>query len=213
MAPSERAVADALLFAIDEINATGGVLGGRQIEPIVRNGKSYPKVFAEQAEELIAKEKVVTLFGVWRSSCRKAVEEVCRQHDHLLVFSKADEGLEQSPYVIYMGGAPNEQTTPAVKWAYAFLGKRKFFLVGSEGLFSCASHQIITDEIAALGATLVGDEYASVGEPDFRAVAAKIKESGADVLLNTVSGVGNIALFNCAVRIELEARQDRHHLL
>ena len=150
MATSESPIADAFLFAIDEINAAGGVLGGRQIEPIVRDGKSYPNVFARQADDLITQERVVTLFGVWRSGCRKSVEEVCHKHDHLLVYPRGDEGLEQSPYVIYMGGAPNQQTTPAVKWAYAFLGKRKFFLIGTEGLFSCGSHEIIKDELAAL---------------------------------------------------------------
>jgi urea transport system substrate-binding protein len=196
MATSERAVADAFLLAIDEINAAGGVLGGRPIEPVLRDGKSYPDSFAAAAEKLITEDHVATIFGVWRSSCRKAVEEVCRKHDHLLVYPKADEGLEQSPYVVYMGGAPNEQTIPAVKWAYAYLGKRKFFLIGTEGLFSRASNEIIKDEVAALGATVVGEEYCGVGGTDFAPIVAKIKQSGADIVLNTVSGAGNVALFS-----------------
>jgi urea transport system substrate-binding protein len=196
MATSESPIADAFLFAIDEINDAGGVLGGRKIQPVVRDGKSYPDVFAEQAEKLIADEHVATLFGVWRSGSRKSVEEVCRKHNQLLVYPRADEGLEQSPHVIYMGGAPNQQTTPAVKWAYAFLGKRKFFLVGTEGLFSCGSHEIIKDELAALGASVVGEELVQVGVADFNPLVAKVKQSDADVILNTVSGAGNIALFN-----------------
>ncbi len=204
MGASERPVADAFQFAIDEINAAGGLLGGRQIEPITRDGKSYADIFAQQAEELISKEQVVTLFGVWRSSCRKSVAEVCQAHDHLLVFPKADEGLEQSPHVIYMGGAPNQQTTPAVKWAYADLGKRKFFLVGTEGLFSRGSHEIIKDEVAALGASVVGEEYCPVGDAFFAPVVTKIKESGADVVLNTVSGSGNIALFRALAKADLK---------
>ncbi len=195
MATSERPIADALIMAIDEVNAAGGVLGGRPIEPVLRDGKSYPESFFQQAEQLISEEHVVTLFGVWRSTCRKAVEQVCRAHDNLLVFPKADEGLEQSEYVVYMGGAPNQQTTPAVKWAYADLGKRKFFLVGIDGLFSRGSHAIMKDQIAALGAQVVGEAYLAIGDSDYGAIAAQIRASAADIVLNTVSGTGNIGLF------------------
>ncbi len=53
MAPSERSMVDAFLMAFEEINAAGGLLGGRQIDVVVRDGKSNETVFAEQAEELI----------------------------------------------------------------------------------------------------------------------------------------------------------------
>ncbi len=195
MATSERPIADALLLAIDEVNAAGGVLGGRPIEPVIRDGRSYPDGFFQQAEQLISREHVVTLFGVWRSTCRKAVEQVCEAHDSLLVFPKADEGLEQSPNIIYMGGAPNQQTTEPAKWAYAFLGKRKFYLVGVEGLFSRASHEIIKDQLKVLGATLAGESFAGIGDAEYAPIAARIRESGADIVLNTVSGTGNIGLF------------------
>lgn len=197
LAASEGPVADATQLAIDEINAAGGLLGGRQIESIRRDGKSYADSFAQQADELISQERVVTLFGVWRSGARKAVEEVCRRYNHLLVYPRGHEGLEQSANVIYMGGAPNQQTTPAVRWAYADLRKRKFFLVGTEGVFSYASNAIIKDELNVLGGTVAGEEYRLLGDHDFTAVADKILQSGADVVMNTVSGTSNIGLFVC----------------
>jgi urea transport system substrate-binding protein len=197
MSASERSLVDAFTFAIDEINARGGLLGGRLIEPIIRDGKSYDSVFAQQALELITQEKVVTLFGVWRSSCRKSVEEVCQGHDHLLVYPTAYEGLEESPYVVYMGGCANQQITPGIKWAYAFLGKRKFFLVGTEGMYSRGAHEIIKDEVAALGATIVGDEFQPLADTNFGDLSKQILASQADMIVNSVVGVGNINLFSC----------------
>jgi urea transport system substrate-binding protein len=196
MATSERPVVDAWLFAIDEINAAGGLLGGRKIEALVRDGKSYDDVFAEQAKALIVDERVATLFGCWRSSCRKSVEEVCRKYGHLLVYPTAYEGLEESPNVIYMGGAPNQQILPSVKWAFAFLEKRKFFLVGTDGVYSRCAHEIIQDEVATLGGKIVGNRYRVLADNDFAPVASEIQKSGADVIVNTVVGTGNIALFS-----------------
>ncbi len=195
MAASERPLVDAWQFAIDEINASGGVLGGRKIEPIVRDGKSYDDVFAQQAKALIVEQRVATLFGGWRSSCRKSVEEVCRKYDHLLVYPVAYEGLEESPYVIYMGGAPNQQVLPSVKWAYAEKNKRKFFLIGTDGVYSRGTHEIIKDEVAELGGKIVGNEYRMLGDNDFAPIATQVLASGADVVVNTVVGTGNISLF------------------
>lgn len=195
MAPSERSMVDAFLMAFEEINAAGGLLGGRQIDVVVRDGKSNETVFAEQAEELIAGEGVVTLFGCWRSPCRKLVEEVCRRHDHLLVYPTTYEGLEASPYVAYMGGAPNQQIMPAIRWAFAFQGKRKFFLIGVDGIYSRCAHEIIRDELKSLGGQVVGEGYRALGDTDFSELARQVKQSGADVVINTVSGTGNIGLF------------------
>lgn len=205
MAASERSVVDAFVFAIDEINAAGGLLGGRQIEPVIRDGKSYDNEFARQALDLIDHEKVVSLFGVWRSSCRQLVEKVCQEKNYLLVYPASYEGLEESPHVIYMGGTANQQITPGIKWAYAFLGKRKFFLVGTDGMFSRGSHEIISDELAELGASVVGNEYHSVSDTDFSAVARQIVESEADIVVNTVVGLGNIHLFASLRKVGIKA--------
>ena len=195
MFTSEAPLIDAWRFAIEEINQAGGVLGGRRIEAIVRDGKSYDDIFTKEAKDLIVEERVATLFGGWRSSCRKGMEVVCREYDHLLVYPVAYEGLEESPYVIYMGGAPNQQILPSVKWAFAFLNKRKFFLIGTDGVYSRCTHEIIKDEVAELGGKIVGNEYRMLGDSEFAAIAADVKQSDADVVINTVVGAGNIALF------------------
>jgi urea transport system substrate-binding protein len=197
MATSERSIVDAFLMAVNEINESGGLLNGRRVEALVRDGKSNEQVFADQAEELITREQVVMLFGCWRSPCRKLVEEVCRRHDHLLAYPITYEGIEESPYVIYMGGAPNQQILPAVKWAFAFLGKRKFFLIGVDGIYSHTTHAIIRDELKSLGGEVVGEGYRPLGDTDFAGIAAEAARSGADVILNTVSGTGNVSLFHC----------------
>ena len=62
-AQSGEAITRGLTLAIDEINASGGLLGGRKIELIQRDDESVPPKGVVAARELIAKEKVVALFG------------------------------------------------------------------------------------------------------------------------------------------------------
>ena len=197
MAASERPVVDAWLFAIDEINQAGGLLGGRTIEPMVRDGKSYDDVFAQQAERPDR-----------RRACRHAVRLLAivvpqerggslPQASTICWFIRLPtKGWKNRPYVIYMGGAPNQQILPSVKWAFAFLGKRKFFLIGTDGVYSRCTHEIMQDEVAELGGKIVGNEYRMLGDNEFTPIAAEVLKSGADVVVNTVVGTGNIALFS-----------------
>ena len=58
-----EALSRGLQLAIDEINARGGVLGGRQLELVRRDDESNPAKGVIAAKELMYKEKVAVLFG------------------------------------------------------------------------------------------------------------------------------------------------------
>ncbi len=62
-AKSGEAITRGLTAAMEEINAAGGVLGGRKIELIRRDDESNPAKGQIAARELIFKEKVAVLFG------------------------------------------------------------------------------------------------------------------------------------------------------
>ena len=62
-AQSGEAITRGLAIAIDEINAKGGVLGGRKLELVHRDDELVPPKGVVAARELISKEKVVAMFG------------------------------------------------------------------------------------------------------------------------------------------------------
>ncbi len=194
LASSEAPVVDAVVLAIAEINAAGGLLG-RPVEAIVADGHSEAAVFAAEAQRLIVQENVRTVFGCWTSASRKTVVPIFEEQDNLLVYPVQYEGIEESPNVIYMGAAPNQQIIPAVHWAFETAGKRRFFLVGSDYVFPRTANAIIKDTLHSLGAELAGEEYLPLGETEARDVARKIVASKPDVILNTINGDSNRSFF------------------
>jgi branched-chain amino acid transport system substrate-binding protein len=58
-----EAITRGLTIAIDEINAKGGLLGGRKLELVRRDDEANPAKGVLAARELIFKEKVTVLFG------------------------------------------------------------------------------------------------------------------------------------------------------
>jgi urea transport system substrate-binding protein len=194
MAISERPVIDATLFAIEEVNEQGGVLG-RMVEAVVEDGASDWPTFRKKAEKLITQDRVCTVFGCWTSASRKTVRPVFEKYDNLLFYPLQYEGLESSPNIVYTGAAPNQQIIPAVKWSCTFLKKKRLFLVGSDYVFPHAANAIIRDQATELGAEVVGEKYLLLGSSDTEDIVKEIQASKPDVILNTINGDSNVSFF------------------
>jgi len=195
MAVSERSMIDAEVLALEEINASGGLLG-RPVRWVIADGASDWPTFAREAERLIADDRASVLFGCWTSASRKSVLPVIEAADHLLVYPMAYEGLETSPQVIYTGAAPNQQITPAVQWCHATLEARRFFLIGSDYIWPHCVNAIISDQLAGLGAEKVGEAYVPFGSTDVARFVEQIRDTRPDVVLCSVVGDSVLAFFN-----------------
>lgn len=193
MAISEVAVKNAELMAIDEINASGGVLG-KKLQPVVEDGASDWPTFAEKAKLLLQSEKVAAIFGCWTSASRKAVLPVVEQFNGLLYYPVQYEGLEASPNIFYVCAPPNQQIIPAV--TYLLQQKlTKFYLLGSDYVFPRTANKIIKAQLASEKATLAGEEYTPLGHTDYSTVISKIKAANPQVVFNTLNGDSNVAFF------------------
>jgi branched-chain amino acid transport system substrate-binding protein len=60
---SGEAIKRGLTVALDEINARGGVLGGRKIELVIRDEEGNPAKGVTAARDVIEREKAVAVFG------------------------------------------------------------------------------------------------------------------------------------------------------
>ncbi len=83
IAIAEASLVDAEKLAIEEINASGGVMG-RKIEPVVEDGASENAVFAEKARKLLDRDKVAAIVGCYTSlrarrccRCSRAARACC----------------------------------------------------------------------------------------------------------------------------------------
>jgi branched-chain amino acid transport system substrate-binding protein len=62
-AASGEAIKRGLQIALDEINARGGLLGGRKLELVIRDDEGNPAKGVTIARELVEREKVAVVFG------------------------------------------------------------------------------------------------------------------------------------------------------
>ncbi|OYV24817.1 MAG: urea ABC transporter substrate-binding protein [Rhodospirillales bacterium 20-58-10] len=193
MAISEVPLEDAELLAIAQINAGGGLLG-KQIVPVEEDGASDPSTFAQKATKLIEEDKVVTVFGGWTSSSRKAMLPVFERLHNLLWYPVQFEGNECSPNIMYSGAQPNQQALPALTWSEE-KGYKSYFLLGSDYVYPRTANLILKKHIAHDGMTLSGEQYVPLGGTDFSSIIAQIQQTKPDIIINTLNGDSNVSFF------------------
>ena len=78
-AQAGESITRGLSVAIDEINAKGGLLGGRKVELVSRDDEGNPAKGVVAARELIFKEKVAVLFGGLDTPVSMAIVPIANQ--------------------------------------------------------------------------------------------------------------------------------------
>ena len=192
---SATSLRDVELYALERINAAGGILG-RKVVARAPDPRSRVDLFVRRARQLLEADPVA-VFGCWTSASRKAVLPLCEAAKKLLFYSVQYEGNESSRYCVYGGMTPNQQILPALDWLTGKEGggRKKIFLVGSDYVFPRTANFIAKKHLAAQGIRPVGEAYLPLGDRDFAAVVQRIQFSEADCVLNTVNGDSNLGLF------------------
>lgn len=195
MAISETGSIQAEKLAIEQINASGGILG-RKIEVIQEDGASDWPTFAEKAKKLLENDKVAAVMGCWTSASRKAALPVFEKDNGLLFYPTFYEGLEQSKNVFYTGQEATQQILAGLDWIAKEKKAKTFYLIGSDYIWPRTSMKIARKHIEQhLHGSVVGEEYIALGDTQFGSVINKIKLKKPDVIYAAVVGGSNVAWF------------------
>ncbi|HEY8943750.1 MAG TPA: transporter substrate-binding protein, partial [Polyangiaceae bacterium] len=201
MAISETSLKDVALMAIEQINASGGVLK-RKLEPVVVDPASNWPLFAEKARELIQKEKVAVTFGCWTSVSRKSVLPVFEELNGLLFYPVQYEGEESSYNVFYTGAAPNQQAIPAVEYLMSAQGggAKKWVLLGTDYVYPRTTNKILRYFLKGKGVSedAIMEKYTPFGHSDYQTIVADIKKFAAGTptaVVSTINGDSNVPFY------------------
>mgnify|MGYP001328108476 CR=1 FL=1 len=193
IAIAEAALVDAEKMAVEEINASGGVLG-RKIELVVEDGASDWPTFAEKTRKLLERDKVAAIIGCYTSASRKAVLPALKQLNGLLYYPTYYEGQEEDKHVFYPSQEATQSVIAAIDWMAREKGKT-FFLVGSDYIYPRTCNKIAKPTIVKAGGKVLGEEYAPLGHTEFSSIINKIKAAKPDCIYSTVVGGSNVAFY------------------
>ena len=202
MAISETALKNVALMTIEEINASGGVMG-KQLEPVVVDPASNWPLFAEKARQLLTQDKVAVVFGCWTSVSRKSVNPVFKELNGLLFYPVQYEGEELEKNVFYTGAAPNQQAIPAVEYLMSEEGggAKRWVLLGTDYVYPRTTNKILRAFLHSKGVKDedIMEEYTPFGHSDYQTIIANIKKFAAagkkTAVVSTINGDSNVPFY------------------
>lgn len=192
LAVPENDSTQVVLYAIDEINANGGV-AGMEVEPVVIDAKSDIKVYSEKISQLILRDRVICTFGGYTSASRRAVAPIVMARDHLFYYPTCYEGRECTQNIINTGPLANQHSQDLIPFMVENFGPR-VYLVGSNYIWPKESNKNAKVWLERAGGEVLGEDYVPLGGSEFSPIFNKIRQQEPDFIFSTVVGDSDIAL-------------------
>jgi branched-chain amino acid transport system substrate-binding protein len=190
-------------IAAEEINASGGLLGGRKIEYVIRDDKLKPGTAVEEFRRMVTRDQVDFVMGVISSGVALAVSDVAKETKVLFVDTIAQTAAlteEQGhDYVVRL----NTNSTVAGRTAALAAARgpwKSYYFIGPDYEWG---HRVNTDfwdfvQKKKPDVTKLGDLWPKLGERDFSAHITAMLNAKPDAVFSSLWGGDLIAFIKQA---------------
>jgi len=190
---SGEAITRGITIAIDEINAAGGLLGGRKLELVRRDDESNPAKGVTAARELIFRQKVAVMFGGLDTPVSLAIVPLANQEKVPFVGAWAagtpitNNGAD--PNFVFRVSAVDEIVNVAMlEYAQKTFKTGKFGMILVNNPWGESNEKGLRAALAAQGMQPVGVEKLEANDVDVVPQLTRLRDAGAETLFM----VGNV---------------------
>lgn len=188
------AVVQSSQLAIEEINASGGILG-RQVQLDIVDDASGALGAQKAYDTLVFQKDVDAIISMETSAARNAALPIVTRGKKPFVYTSFYEGRSCSPWMFVNGWVPEQQVAPVVDYFAKSKGAKTFYLIGNDYAFGRGMLSFTKTYIEAHGGKVVGEEYLPIDGTDWTPILSKIRSMHPDALISaTAGGAPNVAL-------------------
>jgi len=190
-------------LAADEINARGGILGGRKIEFLVEDAAGQKDQAVNSAKKLLARDRVVALLGPTLSNEMFAAGPVAVEREIPIIgTSVTAAGITDMGKWVFRTSLPEGDVVPEAlrQTSLAYGVKKVALMYANDDAFSKSGFDVFKKAAQDAGLEIADIESFSQKDTDFSPQLTKIKALDVDALLVS-------ALVEPASGVVLQARQ------
>ena len=181
-------------LAVEEINASGGILG-KQVELVVADDGSGAAGAQKAFDFLIFQENVNALISMETSAARNGGLPIVSRGRVPYIYTSLYEGRSCNKFLYANGAVPEQMVAPIVDYFMKGKDAKKFFLVGSDYAFGRGMLEFTRAYIEGLGGEVVAEEYQPMDATDWTAIISKMRSTAPDaVIMSTAGGAPNVTL-------------------
>jgi branched-chain amino acid transport system substrate-binding protein len=179
---------EGIQLATDEINAAGGVLGGRKLRLIIEDDQSRPEEASSAVTKLISQDRVVAVLGEVASRRTLAAAPVAQRYQvPMITPASTNERVTQvGDYIFRVCFIDPFQGDVLATFAYNDLKARRVAVLRDlQQDYSVGLTDAIVRRFTELGGTVLPPVSYSSGDTDFRAVLTQIRGLQPDAIFAT----------------------------
>jgi urea transport system substrate-binding protein len=184
---------DATNFAIDDINASGGVLG-KKLRLVQFDTQSNNQLYTQYATQLILENQVAVLMGGITSASREAARPVVNKHGALYFYNEQYEGGVCDKNVFCTGVTPAQQIGNLIPWANQEYGST-FYTLAADYNYGHISADWMKVYLKESKGELLGEEFIPLDVVDFGSVIQRIERAQPKVVFSLLVGGNHIAFY------------------
>ena len=188
-----RPMIDATAFAVDDINASGGVLS-KKLRLIQLDTQSDNDVYAQYALQVILRNRVAVLTGGITSASREAMRPVVDKYREIFFYPEEYEGGVCDKYVFCTGVTPAQQLSLLVPWSIETYGKT-FYTLAADYNYGHVSAYWVRKYLTQAGGGLVGEEFIPLDVVNFDSVIQRVEQKEPAVVMSLLVGGNHIAFY------------------
>lgn len=192
-AKAGEAITRGLTVAIDEINARGGLLGGRKLELVRRDDEANPAKGQVAARELLFKEKVAVLFGGLDTPVSLAIVPIINEQkvpfmDPWAAGTPITRNGANPNFAFRVSAVDEIVDRAMLQYAQKNMNAKKPGIIVVNNPWGESNQKGLQAALQAKGVTPAGVEKFEERDVDVTPQLSRLKSNGADVLLM----VGNV---------------------
>ncbi len=184
----------AMKFAVEEINAAGGI-NGKQIKLTIYDTQSDNTVYQDMARKLCLEDKVDAVFGGITSASREAIRPIFEEYEMPYFYAQQYEGGVASHYTFCTGCIPEMQIDPIVDYLYKQKPDAKAYIWAADYNFGQITAEWIIKAVNDHGGTILATEFVPLGVSQFSPTIANINAAKPDIVFSIAAGAAQMSFY------------------
>jgi branched-chain amino acid transport system substrate-binding protein len=178
-------------FWAKQVNAKGGLLGGRQIQILFEDTGGNPATCVRKAQEMVERGGVHFLTAIVASNEALAIVPKLAEWNAIFVSGDNGDGRLTGESLVPNFFRPNVSGPMGTRVVALWLREsplKALYGLGMDYAWGHNSVEVFEQEVKKAGRSFLGAVYSPIGTKDFSTYITKIRQSGADGLYIVLSG-------------------------
>ena len=180
-------------FAVDEINAAGG-LAGRPIQHVNYDPQSNIQLYVQFATKAATQDRAAVVHGGITSASREAIRPVFDRYKTLYFYNTQYEGGVCDRNIFCTGSTPAQNVNKLVPYVLSNWGK-KIYVVAADYNYGQITSKWVTKYAREGGGEIASVDFFPLDVTDFGAAIKKIQAAKPDAVVSALVGGNHVGFY------------------